>query len=338
MSSRHCSLLRTFDFRVLAVTPVTALGLLFASGVSDFAHGAKVEVVPVSSVQPIPPESAITPGSTIPSGGVGTTVVTATPSGSAPTGSTLLATGAVISLSQMKGIKELRVHLPSFRARFSGISSRVAQRQGSLLQAGVLQGGAGCLLRAQSMALPSGGSAIDMDPQTSEKSSHDCIFEIQGTLDESIHLDLFAERDGYVEIEGWQGDVEYKSSRGILGFSHLRTLNVDCGACDVSGEFLEGPFYFQVQNGSVGVVNLRDSVTGNSGGDIALHWEVLKKESMVNLSNRSGDIRLDFPKQAHLTMDLKAPRAEIFSTAASAENGSTVNATANAGSVRVFKH
>lgn len=255
-------------------------------------------------------------------------------------GPTLLATGAIIGLSQLKAVKELRVHLPSFRARFSGLPAKQAQKQGSLLQAGVLQGGVGCLLRSQSVSLPSGGASIDLEPQTNEKSvtPQECIFEIQANLDENVDLQIFADRDAYVEIENWRGDVQYKTTRGIIGFSRLQILDVECVACDISGESLEGPLYFQIQQGTVGILGMRDSVTGSSGGDVSLQWENIKKESIVNLSSKAGDIRLDFPRQAQLTMDLKAPRAEIFSVAPSSEGGVIINATAQAGSVRVTKH
>lgn len=232
----------------------------------------------------------------------------------------------------LRDLEQVSVRVPSVRFFATG----EGPKKGTFTVE-TLRGGPLCQIDATSIdgKLDIQEKLKDETQSTKSNKDADCLYEIHLTLPDAVEMNIESNKFAQLELENWDDSIKVKVSKGVVAFSHIGELAVDCKQCDLSGEYLEGALKYSIEAGSVGVSQLSSSVDGNSKGDVVLSWRRVRPDAKVHVLTKAGDVLLSFPPAARLSLDLKAPKGDVFTKANSYSSGVPIVATAEAGTIRL---
>lgn len=141
------------------------------------------------------------------------------------------------------------------------------------------------------------------------------------------------------DIQQWDKLLDFEMNHGVVGFSRVRSLNLRCQSCDLSGEDALGEVIYDIGVGTVGMKGLRDSVKGRSTGDVILRWSHLRARADIDVLTKHGDISMELPRSADLELDIQAPNGDIIlrNAKVGGRGMQRVKVTAEKGNVRLSR-
>jgi hypothetical protein len=254
-------------------------------------------------------------------------------------------------VSKLNGFQKVHVRLSSAETWFTG---NALKKQGKL-KVTLLRGSASeCHVRVQEKE---GGLFIEevaLSPQalvsarkfsgvgkhsgrSTVPSGFKCHYALELSLHEAGDLDLELKRGG-VLVEQWNKPVTVKLDWGDVDVGEVGPLKVACGRCTLAGEGVEGSLQYRIENGNVGLAALSGTVDGSTAGDTVLKWRKMRADTKVKLVSHAGDVILSFPSAIPLSMELSAPRGEVYSLSDVGGGGIPVSVMAELGNVRLYRN
>ncbi|MGE4233635.1 MAG: hypothetical protein AB7F43_09930 [Bacteriovoracia bacterium] len=162
-----------------------------------------------------------------------------------------------------------------------------------------------------------------------------CTYKIDFSLDGSTPLKMDLVRSK-VFIEGWSEPIDINLKNGDIDLVSVGQVDVTCVSCNLTGEALDGPVNFKLENGNVGLTKLVGPVSGQTIGDIVLQWKKISTSSEVQLRAPAGDVVLTFPYGVPVAPSVKA-KTEVVSKLTPSDRGVPVNIVADSGQVKLFR-
>lgn len=257
---------------------------------------------------------------------------------------------ALISDDEKAGA-EIQTGLPSIdkfsasfeklRLSFSNASIRLdttgSKKKPGLISVKVTKGGAECQAR-----LAISPTRVTLVEHITQKVK--CRFDVTITGIAAASTDINLGK-GTIQAMNWNQPLNAVIDSGDFDFENLGLIQLQCNRCNLSGSGASGGVRYTIGNGNIGIENLEGSVEGSSNGDHVLKWRKLLPGSKVLVNASAGDVIVAFPKNAHLSLELKVPRGEVYSQLSSNETvlnaqelrqGTPVSISAATGNVRIL--
>lgn len=170
-----------------------------------------------------------------------------------------------------------------------------------------------------------------------------CLYLVEVVLkkETALKIDLVRAEIEVAHFNNAPIDIHLKW--GDVDLAEVGPVNVQCEHCMLSGEAVNGPVTYNIEQGNVGLAGLTDSVVGSTNGDVILKWKKISATTQAKIISKAGDVVVMVPPQAKPWPTVQCQRGDISSNYFDVKDlpslqQSSFQVTAELGNVRFYRY